>query len=67
MKQKPWEATIQIYPRGIYGWGWGLHLEAPTIRIQSDRNYDAVEYARAAARRAMKRLGLVERVGRKDK
>lgn len=69
MKQKPWEAEIKVSS----GWGgkyenWSYCIETDTLYIyprdsQKEQNkvYKTREYARAAARRAMKRLALVER------
>lgn len=59
---KVWEAEIEIYDYVIGTfWTWKLRLNRPGIVVDSELLYDAEADALRAARRAVKRLGLVEK------
>lgn len=71
MNPKPWEVTIAIAKETSTMWGWIVHGErdnkGPGIMIWDTPLCETRSDARAAARRVLKRLGLVERKAKTGK
>jgi hypothetical protein len=64
---KPWEAKIVVYDYVIETfWAYRLEVKRPDLVIESNLLYDTDAEALRAARRTLKRLGLVERKERRQ-
>lgn len=62
MKRKAWEADIDTWSRlNDTVWYWEMILGAQAIIIACEREYKSEALAFRAARRTLKRLGLVEK------
>lgn len=66
MNAKPWEGCINVYESNSEFY-WDILCDEAAFDVSGRKGHKTEKAARAAARRVMKRLGLVERKAKAGK